>query len=40
LCLPDNASPERKMILRALGAELLMTDPLEGPTVQSGRRAG
>ena len=30
LCLPDNASPERKMILRALGAELLMTDPLEG----------
>src|SRR4029078_12275569 len=30
LCLPDNASPERKMILRALGAELLMTNPLEG----------
>lgn len=30
LCLPANASPERKMILRALGAELLMTDPLEG----------
>jgi cysteine synthase B len=30
LCLPDNASPERKMILRAFGAELLMTNPLEG----------
>src|SRR6188474_1364564 len=30
LCLPNNASPERKMILRALGAELLMTNPLEG----------
>src|SRR5713101_10156421 len=30
LCLPDNASPERKLILRALGAELVVTDPLEG----------
>src|SRR6266542_516532 len=30
LCLPNNASPERKMILRALGAELVLTDPLEG----------
>src|SRR5580692_8392430 len=30
LCLPDNASPERKLILRALGAELVLTDPLEG----------
>jgi cysteine synthase B len=30
LCLPDNASPERKMILRALGARLVLTDPLEG----------
>jgi cysteine synthase B len=30
LCLPTNASPERKMILRALGAELVLTDPLEG----------
>ena len=30
LCLPDNASPERKQILRALGAELVLTDPLAG----------
>ncbi len=30
LFLPDNASPERKLILRALGAELVLTDPLEG----------
>jgi cysteine synthase B len=30
LCLPDNASPERKLILRAFGAELVMTSPLEG----------
>jgi cysteine synthase B len=30
LCLPDNASPERKMILRAFGAELVLTNPLEG----------
>src|SRR5437764_10420145 len=27
LCLPDNASAERKLILRALGAELVLTDP-------------
>jgi cysteine synthase B len=30
LCLPGNASAERKLILRALGAELVVTDPLEG----------
>ena len=30
LCVPANASPERKLILRALGAELVQTSPLEG----------
>jgi cysteine synthase B len=30
LCLPDSASPERKRILRALGAELLITPGDEG----------
>jgi S-sulfo-L-cysteine synthase (O-acetyl-L-serine-dependent) len=30
LCLPENASPERKLILRAFGVELVLTDPLEG----------
>jgi len=30
LCLPHNASPERKRILAAYGAELVLTDPLEG----------
>ena len=30
LCLPANASPERQGTLRALGAELVLTDPLEG----------
>jgi cysteine synthase B len=30
LCMPENASPERKAILRALGAQMVLTDPLEG----------
>ncbi|MFN0087614.1 MAG: PLP-dependent cysteine synthase family protein [Blastocatellia bacterium] len=30
LCLPKNASPERKRVLRAYGAELILTDPLAG----------
>jgi S-sulfo-L-cysteine synthase (O-acetyl-L-serine-dependent) len=29
LCVPENASPERKLMLRALGAELILTDPLD-----------
>jgi S-sulfo-L-cysteine synthase (O-acetyl-L-serine-dependent) len=29
LCVPENASPERKLILRALGAELVLTSRLE-----------
>jgi cysteine synthase B len=32
LCVPQNASPERKLMLRALGAELVLTNPLEGGT--------
>ena len=28
--MPSNASPERKKIMSALGAELVLTDPLEG----------
>jgi cysteine synthase B len=30
LAIPENASPERLVVLRALGAELVLTDPLEG----------
>ena len=30
LCIPDNVTPERKRILRAYGAELVPTNPLEG----------
>jgi S-sulfo-L-cysteine synthase (O-acetyl-L-serine-dependent) len=30
LCLPDNASSERKAMLTALGAQLVLTSPLEG----------
>ena len=30
LCIPDTVTPERKRILRAYGAELVLTNPLEG----------
>jgi S-sulfo-L-cysteine synthase (O-acetyl-L-serine-dependent) len=30
LCVPDNVTPERTRMLRAYGAELVLTDPLEG----------
>jgi cysteine synthase B len=30
LCLPSNASPERRRILKAYGADLVLTDPVEG----------
>ena len=41
LCLPSNASAERKKILRALGAELILTSPLEmtdGAILEARRR--
>src|ERR1039458_9205753 len=30
LCVPENASPERKRILQAYGANIIYTDPAEG----------
>jgi len=30
LCVPDNVTVERKRMLRAYGAELVLTDPMEG----------
>ena len=30
LCVPDNVTPERKRILKAFGAEIVFTDPMEG----------
>src|ERR687884_95858 len=30
LCVPENVTPERKRILRAYGAEIVFTDPMEG----------
>jgi cysteine synthase B len=30
LCIPENVTPERKRILRAYGAELIYTDPMDG----------
>ena len=30
LCVPSNVTPERKRILRAFGAEVVFTDPMEG----------
>ena len=30
LCMPSNVTPERKQILRAYGAELVFTDPMDG----------
>ncbi|HVD92412.1 MAG TPA: pyridoxal-phosphate dependent enzyme [Vicinamibacterales bacterium] len=30
LCVPANVSPERQRLMRAYGAELILTDPMEG----------
>src|SRR5215208_4873656 len=30
LCVPENVTPERKRILRAFGAEIVFTSPMEG----------
>src|SRR6187551_2299611 len=30
LCVPENVTPERKRILKAFGAEIVYTDPMEG----------
>lgn len=30
LCVPENVTPERKRILRAYGADIVFTDPMEG----------
>ena len=37
LALPSNASPERKQVLRAYGAVILLTDPLAGTDGAQGR---
>src|SRR2546428_5578400 len=40
LCLPENVTPERKRTLRAYGADLVLTNPLEGSAgaIRMGRR--
>src|SRR5678809_1068664 len=30
LCVPENVTPERKRILKAFGAEIAFTDPMDG----------
>src|SRR5215213_3583582 len=30
LCVPENVTPERKRILKAFGAEVIFTDPMQG----------
>ena len=41
LCVPANASPERKLILRAFGAELRADRPARrAPTARFARRGG